>query len=97
VVGRPDLSHLPLIAGKDFMLWNGDADAVAKELKARMRRHKAPQPPPIPPPQPPPLPPGPWAKAQSAARAKAVVEPPPLRSSLLSRILTLGRKDGSNS
>lgn len=97
IVGRPDLSHLPLIAGKDFMLWNGDGNAVAKELKARMRRHKAPQPPPIPQPQAPPLPPGPWVKAQSSARTKAVVEPPPLRPSLLSRILTLGRKNGPES
>ncbi|MFT3723512.1 MAG: reverse transcriptase domain-containing protein [Hyphomonadaceae bacterium] len=34
IVGRPDLTHLPLISGKDSMMWNGDAMAVAKRLKA---------------------------------------------------------------
>ncbi len=101
IVGRPDLSHLPLIAGKDYMLWNGDADAVAKHLKSRMHRHQIAPPPPPPQqqqqqPTPPPLPPGPWTLA-AKARANALVEPPPLRSSLLSRILSIGRKGGSGS
>lgn len=34
IVGRPDLSRLPLIQGKDQMNWKGDADAVARRLKA---------------------------------------------------------------
>lgn len=34
MVGRPDLSRLPLIRGKDAMVWNGDAMAVAQRLKA---------------------------------------------------------------
>ncbi|WP_135209682.1 TIR domain-containing anti-phage reverse transcriptase [Vitreimonas flagellata] len=34
IVGKPDLSKLPLIRGKDAMVWNGDSAAVAKRLKA---------------------------------------------------------------
>lgn len=34
LVGKPDLSRLPLISGKDAMAWTGDAMAVAKRLKA---------------------------------------------------------------
>ncbi len=34
LVGKPDLSRLPLIQGKDSMVWNGDAAAVARRLKA---------------------------------------------------------------
>ena len=34
LVGRPDLSRLPLVQGKDCMAWNGDAAAVARRLKA---------------------------------------------------------------
>ena len=34
LVGKPDLSRLPLIGGKDSMSWNGDAMAVARRLKA---------------------------------------------------------------
>lgn len=34
IVGKPDLSKLPLIHGKDSMIWGGDADAVAKRLQA---------------------------------------------------------------
>ncbi len=32
MVGRPDLSHLPLMRGKRWIDWNGDAGAVAKIL-----------------------------------------------------------------
>ncbi len=32
IVGKPDLSRLPLIRGKDWLVWNGDADLVAKRL-----------------------------------------------------------------
>ena len=34
IVGKPDLSRLPLIATKDCLDWKGDADAVAKRLLA---------------------------------------------------------------
>jgi retron-type reverse transcriptase len=34
IVGKPDLSKLPLINGKDSMTWNGDAMAVAKRVQA---------------------------------------------------------------
>lgn len=34
IVGQPDLTRLPLISGKDSMMWKGDAMAVAKRLKA---------------------------------------------------------------
>lgn len=34
IVGKPDLSKLPLIKGKDAMMWSGDATAVAKRLQA---------------------------------------------------------------
>lgn len=34
IVGKPDMSRLPLIQGKDAMAWNGDAAAVARRLKA---------------------------------------------------------------
>jgi RNA-directed DNA polymerase len=34
IVGKPDLTKLPLIRGKDAMTWNGDAKAVAKRLQA---------------------------------------------------------------
>ena len=34
IAGKPDLSKLPLIRGKDSMVWNGDAMAVARRLQA---------------------------------------------------------------
>jgi len=34
IVGKPDLSKLPLIHGKDSMFWTGDAGAVAQRLRA---------------------------------------------------------------
>jgi retron-type reverse transcriptase len=34
IAGKPDLSKLPLIRGKDAMAWNGDAMAVARRLQA---------------------------------------------------------------
>ncbi|MFT3727193.1 MAG: reverse transcriptase domain-containing protein [Terricaulis sp.] len=37
IVGKPDLSKLPLIKGKDAMTWNGDAVAVAKRLQAAVK------------------------------------------------------------
>ncbi len=37
IVGKPDLSRLPLIRNKDFMVWNGDAAAVARRLAEIVR------------------------------------------------------------
>lgn len=34
LVGKPDLTRLPLIGGKDSMMWSGDAMAVARRLKS---------------------------------------------------------------
>lgn len=34
IVGKPDLSRLPLVQGKDAMAWTGDASAVARRLVA---------------------------------------------------------------
>jgi RNA-directed DNA polymerase len=34
MVGKPDLTRLPLIGGKDSMSWSGDAMAVARRLRA---------------------------------------------------------------
>lgn len=52
MVGKPDLSRLPLIKGKNHMVWSGDAMAVAKRLQAALKgdapqRPAAPVPPPI--------------------------------------------------
>lgn len=33
MVGKPDLSMLPLIRSKNWLVWDGDADRVARELK----------------------------------------------------------------
>ena len=33
VVGKPDLTRLPLIRGKDFLQWSGDAGVVAQRLR----------------------------------------------------------------
>ena len=40
LVGRPDLTKLPLIAGKDQLAWNGDAERVARELEKIVRPPK---------------------------------------------------------
>jgi RNA-directed DNA polymerase len=37
MVGRPDLTKLPLIRGKDWLTWDGNADKVARELVALLR------------------------------------------------------------
>lgn len=37
IVGKPDLTKLPLIRGKDSMVWNGDAMAVARRLQAAVQ------------------------------------------------------------
>lgn len=40
MVGRPDLTKLPLIAGKDQLVWGGDAEKVAAELEKVVRPPK---------------------------------------------------------
>ena len=37
IVGKPDLSRLPLISGKDFLVWNGDPKLVAKSLHGKVK------------------------------------------------------------
>jgi RNA-directed DNA polymerase len=37
IVGKPDLTRLPLIAGKDWLEWSGDAEAVARALRDAVR------------------------------------------------------------
>ena len=51
MVGRPDLTRLPLIRGKRWIEWNGDANGVARQLQeivqgAQSRKPGAPQTPP---------------------------------------------------
>ena len=43
LVGNPDLSKLPLIKTKNYMIWDGDSNKVARALKRQLR----PEPPPI--------------------------------------------------
>lgn len=33
MVGQPDLSKLPLIRGKNWLVWDGDADRIARQLR----------------------------------------------------------------
>ena len=40
MVGKPDLSHLPLIRGKRWIEWKGDPVAVAKHLHAAVHKKK---------------------------------------------------------
>ena len=51
IVGKPDLSKLPLIKGKDAMTWNGDAMAVAKRLQAAVSGNAPRRPAAMPPPR----------------------------------------------
>ena len=41
IVGKPDLSKLPLIRSKRWVTWNGDAEAVANEVEKLVRPAKA--------------------------------------------------------
>lgn len=42
MVGQPDLSALPLLKGKDWMVWSDDPMAVARRLKSELDRRAAP-------------------------------------------------------
>ena len=37
IVGKPDLSRLPILAGKDFLHWTDNADQVARKLRDVVR------------------------------------------------------------
>jgi retron-type reverse transcriptase len=51
MVGKPDLTHLPLIKGKNHVAWTGDAEAVAERVAALVKPPKpAPRPAPASPP-----------------------------------------------
>lgn len=39
IVGRPDLSRLPLIRGKDYLEWSGDPVQVVRRLREVVARH----------------------------------------------------------
>ena len=41
IVGKPDLSRLPLIRGKDYLEWSGDPMLVAERLREAVTRHGA--------------------------------------------------------
>ncbi len=89
IVGKPDLSKLPLIRGKDSMQWAGDAHAVAARLKAAAagnapRRPAATAPRFTPLPSGPPRP-GPWSPPQGP------LAPPPRRKRGLWEII-FGRR-----
>jgi RNA-directed DNA polymerase len=61
VVGHPDLSSLPMLAGKSHIRWAGNAEQIARRLYAEARPEPAPAPEPPPP----------------EFRAEAAVQPPP--------------------
>jgi RNA-directed DNA polymerase len=77
MVGRPDLTHLPLLRGKRWIDWNGDPLAVARQLRDIVRP---------PPPEPKPAPQAVHQMPQiaKAAAAKAVAVHAPARRSWLS-------------
>ena len=80
MVGQPDLSKLPLIRSKNWMVWDGDAHAVARRLKELItsesdQKQNAPPPAAMsssPAPQA-----SPWAAPQPASNS--VITPPPPR------------------
>lgn len=92
MVGKPDLSKLPLIRGKNWLVWDGDADRIARELKklikppqnaepaSRSATPAATSPPARPQPAAQQASParGPWDTTPTAARP--VIEPPAPRS-----------------
>ena len=76
MVGKPDLTKLPLIKAKNFIAWNGDATNVAAALKRQLRPD-------------PPRPAVPIVKPRMpdmAASASLAVTPPPRKRGLLARL-----------
>jgi RNA-directed DNA polymerase len=105
LVGNPDLTRLPLIKTKKYLIWQGNADTIARELQESIGALPARAPPPLPAPVeaavPPPLP---------AAAAPVVPKVPPTlppmasaptipapaldtRQSLLARLLSVRKLD----
>jgi RNA-directed DNA polymerase len=80
MVGQPDLSKLPLIRGKNWLVWDGDADRVARQLRDLIKPPAEPKPPQAgrdgTAPGQTAQQPGPW----DAPAPKPVVEPAPARS-----------------
>ena len=87
MVGKPDLTHLPLLRGKRWITWNGDAEAVARHVrdvvKGKPVEAPAAKPPPLP--MPPPLPKSAAVSPVAAAMASSVPAVS-LRRSWLSRL-----------
>jgi RNA-directed DNA polymerase len=74
IIGKPDLSKLPLLSIKDSMFWSGNADAVAQRLRAAAkgdapRRPERKAPPPARK-TPPPAAKGPWGTSVPATEAR---------------------------
>ena len=65
LVGKPDLTRLPLIGGKDSMMWSGDATAVARRLKAAVSGDAPRRPPQL----------GPWSKLPRQLVAQKTPQP----------------------
>ena len=80
MVGQPDLSKLPLIRGKNWLVWDGDADRVARQLRDLIKPPAEAKPGQAgsdgTAPGQPAQRPGPW----DASAPKPVVEPAPARS-----------------
>jgi hypothetical protein len=74
IVGEPDLSRLPLIATKDYMIWKGDAEEVARRVRASLTSEARPKMPP-PPSRRPALPEIEPSPARGPADAKLAVQP----------------------
>jgi hypothetical protein len=43
IVGQPDLSRLPLLAGKNHIRWSGNAEEIARRLYATARPEPKPK------------------------------------------------------
>jgi RNA-directed DNA polymerase len=86
MVGRPDLTHLPLLRARKWIDWNGNADAVAKQLQ-KLVKSKQPdiKPEVAPQPQAPPKPFIPPA-LKTAVPVTSVARPAEAKRGLLSRL-----------
>ncbi|MGE0045019.1 MAG: TIR domain-containing protein [Hyphomonadaceae bacterium] len=93
MVGQPDLSKLPLIRGKNHIVWNGNAEAVAARVRDILR------PPPQRPQQPPPRRPPPRTSPAAPSLALPPVmapiraKPPSPRRGFNLLDLIFGRRD----
>ncbi|MGD9805608.1 MAG: TIR domain-containing protein [Hyphomicrobiaceae bacterium] len=98
MVGQPDLSKLPLIRGKNWLVWDGDADHIARRLRdlvkppsevaPALEAERVPQATPVMPQPPPSLPSrshSPWDVAPSRTASAAQ---PPRRQSWFRQLLS---------